>query len=146
VALNYDGSKLLASSWDSRATLWSVATGRPLVNFIGHTRGIADAALSPDGARVVTASLDHTVRVWDARTGKILRALTFADNQSPVAFSTDGGEIAIAETAPVSGAPDIVRVFDTCPACQNPRALLKLAQPRVTRQLTVLEQTVVNTS
>ena len=47
VGLNYDGSRLLVSSWDSRAAIWSVATGRVLVNFVGHTRGIADAALSP---------------------------------------------------------------------------------------------------
>jgi hypothetical protein len=34
-------------------------------------------------------------------------------------------------------------VFDTCPACQQPDALLRLAKPRVTSHLTVLEQSVV---
>jgi WD40 repeat protein len=114
-------SRVLVSSWDSRATIWSVATGRALVHFVGHTRGISDAALSPDGSRVVTVSLDHTARVWDAHTGQELRVLTFTDDPSPVAFSSDGSEIAIGDTTPIFGVTNLVRVFDTCPACQNPR-------------------------
>jgi WD40 repeat protein len=143
VALNHDGSRLVVSSWDSRATIWSVATGRPLVTLIGDTRGIADAALSPDGTRVLTASLDRTVRVWDARTGQVLRVLSFSDPPTPVIFSSDASEIAVDETIPIAGVPDIVRVYDTCPACQNPGALLKLAEPHVTTQLTQLERSVV---
>jgi WD40 repeat protein len=143
VALNHDGSRLLVSSWDSRATIWSVATGRRLVNFVGHTRGIADAALSPDGTRVITGSLDRTLRVWDARTGQILRVLTFPDVPSPVVFSADGAEFALQTTTPIFGVPNIVSVFDTCPACQNPSALLKLAAPRATTNLTQLESTVI---
>jgi WD40 repeat protein len=143
VALNRDGSRLLVASWDSRATIYSVATGRPLVSFVGHTRGIADAGLSPDGTRVVTASLDHTVRVWDARTGQNLRVLTFADDQYGVAFSADGSELAVGENTPVFGAPTIIRVFGTCPACQNPRELLKLAAPHATTNTTQLERAVI---
>ena len=141
--LNHDGSRLLVASWDSRATIYNVATGRPLVSFIGHTRGIADAGLSPDGTRVVTASLDHTVRVWDARTGQNLRVLTFPDDQYGVAFSADGSELAVGENTPTFGAPTIIRVFGTCPACQNPRELLKLAAPHATSNMTQLERAVI---
>ena len=143
VDLSADGSRLLVSSWDSRATIWNVATGKAVVNLVGHTRGIVPAILSPDGSRVATASLDHTVRVWDARTGQVLRVLTFTDQQAPLEFSTDGSELVIGESTPVQGAPNVVRVFGTCPACQNPRELLKLAAPHATANLTQLESTVV---
>jgi WD40 repeat protein len=143
VDLSPDGSRLLVSSWDARATIWSVATGRQLVNMIGDTRGLQGAAFSPDGSLVATSSLDDTVRIWSARTGQELRELSLPDAQDPPVFSASGGEFAVDESDPASGAPDTVRVFTTCPACTNARALLALAAPHVTSQLTVLEKTVV---
>jgi hypothetical protein len=91
----------------------------------------------------VTASLDHTVRVWNARTGQQLRVLTVPDDQYPVALNATGSELAVAESNPQPGAPDTVRIFDTCPDCNSPRGLLALAAPRVTSQLTELERTVI---
>ena len=134
------------SSGDARATIWSVATGRRVVSLIGDTRGLAAAAFSPDGSLVATSSLDHTVRIWNSRTGQVLRVLTFPDDQGPLAFNASGSEFAVAETDPAPGAPDVVRTFDTCPACTNARALLSLAAPHATDQLTVLEKTVVGNS
>lgn len=142
-----DGSRLLVTSWDSRATIYDVATGRPLINLVGHTRGIAWGGFAVGSSEVLTESLDHTVRVWNAHTGQQLRVLTFTNDQGgPVAFSPDGLEVAIPETPPQSGLENVVRVFDTCPACQNPRALLSLARPHAApaSRLTVLERTVVN--
>jgi WD40 repeat protein len=146
VDLSPNGSRLLVSSWDSQATIWSVATGRRLVNLIGDTRGLEGAAFSPDGSLVATSSLDHTVRIWDSHTGQELRVLTFPDAQGPLAFNAEGSEFAVAESNPAPGAPDIVRVFDTCPACTNAHALLSLAARHATTKLTVLEQTVVDNS
>jgi hypothetical protein len=83
------------------------------------------------------------VRVWDARTGQNLRVLTFTDDQNGVALSADGSELAVGENTPTFGAPTIIRVFDTCPACQNPRALLKLAAPHATTNTTQLERSVI---
>jgi hypothetical protein len=59
-------------------------------------------------------------------------------------FNASGSQFAVAEADPAPGVPNIVRVFDTCPACTNAGALLSLAAPRVTGRLTVLESTVVN--
>jgi WD40 repeat protein len=146
VDLTPDGSRLLVGSWDSRATIYDVATGRPLLNLVGHTRGISWAGFAAAGSLVVTVSLDHTLRVWNARTGDQLRVLTFGEDQyPPVAFSPNGQLMAIAEITPVSR---VVRVFGVCPACQNSRALLVLAAPHAapTSRLTALERTVINGS
>lgn len=144
VDLSPDGSRLLVSSWDSRATVWDVGTGHRLVNLIGDTRGIEGAAFSPDGTIVATSSLDHTVRLWDARTGQVVRTLTFPDAQWPIVFNARGSEFATVESNPEPGAPEVIRVFDTCPACFDPRGLLALAARHVTNQLTVLERTVID--
>jgi WD40 repeat protein len=148
VSVSPNGSRVLVTSWDSRATIYDVATGRALVNLIGHTRGIAWGGFAAGGSLVVTVSLDHTVRVWSARTGQQLRVLTFGHVQgAPVAFSPNGQEMAIPEQSSVPPGPsEVVRVFGTCPACQNAKALLALARPHVvpTGRLTELERTVVN--
>jgi WD40 repeat protein len=142
--LSPDGKRLLISSWDSRATIYDVATGRVLVNLIGHTRGIAFAAFTPDASMVVTASLDHTVRLWDARTGQQLRVLTFTDDEGQIVFSADG-RLMVMAGAPMSGVASVARVYETCPACTNPKALLAQAAPHAapSNKLTLLERTVI---
>lgn len=144
VDLSPDGSRLLVSSWDSRATIWSVRTGHRLVNLIGDTRGINAAGFNPDGQLVVTESLDHTVRLWDAHTGQELRVLTFPYDQDDFAFSVNGQQLAISENTPLLNVDDVVRVFDTCPDCTNPHGLLQLSAHQITTQLTELERTVVD--
>ncbi len=143
VDLDEDGQRLLVSSWDSRATIWNVATGRALVNLIGHTRGIASSAFNPSGSLVVTVGLDHTVRLWNARTGRQLRVLTFSANQDQAVFSANGEELALVENTFTSDGDSVVRLLESCPACQDPRALLALAASHATDQLTTLERTVI---
>jgi WD40 repeat protein len=74
VGLSPNGSLLAVSSWDSRATIWNVASGHQLQTLVGHTRGLNGIAFAGNGSLVVTTSLDDTVRVWDALDGKQLRA------------------------------------------------------------------------
>jgi len=89
-----DGSKILTSSDDGSARLWSSDTGFELTKIVFEImdeaarsnvlsqlqsstvcqnfqeRPVAGAALSPDSALIATcSSLDHIVSVWNARTG-----------------------------------------------------------------------------
>jgi WD40 repeat protein len=146
VDLSPDGSRLLVGSWDSRATIWSVASGRPLVELIGHTRGIGAASFVANGTMVVTSSLDHTVRVWNAGTGQELRVLSFDGYQNVVVTNPTADDIAVGENTSTQGADNVLEVFNTCPACQNAKALLALAAPLVTTRLTTLERTVIGGS
>ena len=143
VDLNSNGSRVLVGSWDSRATIWNVANGSAL-QLIGHTSGINSAVFAGDDL-VVTASLDDTVRVWDARSGAELRVLDFSAEQGTIVTSRDGQEMALAETTLTPDTDNAVRIFATCPACEDAKALLRQAAPRIppTRALSVLEKTVV---
>ena len=95
---------------------------------------------------VVTSSLDHTVRVWNATTGQQLRVLSFDGYQNILVTNPVAHEIAVGENTSTPGIDQVLQVFDTCPACQNAKALLTLAAPYVTTRLTTLERTVINRS
>jgi WD40 repeat protein len=144
VDLNSDGSRLLVGSWDSRATIWNVKKEKVARQLIGHTSGIDWASFAGDRL-VVTAALDDTVRVWDAETGAELRVLNFAAEQQPIVTSPNGQEMALGESTLTLGADDDVRVFATCPACEDAKALLREARPHIPpgSDLTVLEKAVV---
>lgn len=72
--------------------------------------------------------------VWDARTWKISRVIALADVVGPITFSPDG---ALLLTSDNSGS---LRLWDTCPGCRDPRALLAEARRTVTRGLTPEER------
>lgn len=64
VAWSPDGKRIVTTSFDTTARVWSAdGTGEPLV-LRGHEREVNSAAWSPDGTRIVTASDDTTARVW----------------------------------------------------------------------------------
>jgi WD40 repeat protein len=143
VDLSPDGSRLLVSSWDSRATIWSVSSGHPLEQLIGHTRGLNGASFAAGGSEVVTTALDDTARVWNAYTGQQLRVLSFTNFQGTLAVSPSGALFALGENAVQPAVDDVVRVFETCPGCESAPTLLREAQPHLTPYLTTLEQTVL---
>jgi hypothetical protein len=77
------------------ATVWDVATGKPVFRLEGHGGGVKAAAYAPDGKTLATGGNDGTVRLWDTATGKELRH--FEEHKGAVesvAFSPDGRRLA----------------------------------------------------
>jgi WD40 repeat protein len=91
-------------------------------------------AYSPDGRYLASAGLDHTVRIFDARSLAELRVIVGPDAVTGVAFTADSSQVMS------WGADNTVRRWDACTDCENPPALLALAQTRVTRNLTAQER------
>jgi WD40 repeat protein len=92
-------------------------------------------AYSPNGRYLASAGLDHTVRIFDARSLAELRVIAAPDAVTGVAFTADSSQVLS------WGADNTVRRWDACADCESPRALLALAQTRVTRTLTAQERT-----
>jgi hypothetical protein len=67
-----DGTKVLTSSLDGTARLWSAATGEPLTPPLQHEGAVTCGAFSPDGSRFATGGGDGAVRIWDAQSGRLL--------------------------------------------------------------------------
>ncbi|KAI8871282.1 WD40 repeat-like protein [Ramicandelaber brevisporus] len=79
VAFSHDGTRLVSTSGDKRAIIWSI---RPRSNkavlehrLDGHTRGIGYAAWSPDDKMLVTCGQDCIFKVWNTATGAMLYSI-----------------------------------------------------------------------
>jgi WD40 repeat protein len=72
-----DGSKVLTSSDDGSARLWSVESGQQIKEFKGHSKKLCAASFSNDGTKVLTCSEvtpvhPRTTRVWSCDSGELL--------------------------------------------------------------------------
>jgi WD40 repeat protein len=60
-AYSRDGSKILTSSDDGSARLWSVETGEQFKEFKGHSKKLCSASFSNDGTKLFS-SFQHSFR------------------------------------------------------------------------------------
>jgi WD40 repeat protein/class 3 adenylate cyclase len=129
VTFSPDGKHLAVGFRVGSANVWDAATGQKLFDLSGHTGSVRHIEYSPDGTRIATASADGTARLWDAATGVEQFALTGQTGQvTGLAFSPDGARLA-------TGSRDgTVRVY-----ALRLEDLIKIAQSRVTRALTLEE-------
>jgi serine/threonine protein kinase/WD40 repeat protein len=90
LALNADGSRILAANTRSNAAfVFDRAPSQPLAT-LGPHEALDNVALSPDGRWAATgSSSDRSVRVWKVETGECVRVIP-AGAEPRMAFSPDG--------------------------------------------------------
>jgi len=91
-------------------------------------------AVAPDGRFYGIGRQDGTVDVYDARTLRLVRHHVLVGGVEALAFSPDSQELAVEDTS------HVVRIWDTCAICENPRALALAAARESVRQLTPAER------
>lgn len=79
LAISPDGRLIAVGEDGGSASIWDLATGRPIRTLRGHTAAVIGVAFSPDGTRLFTRSLDATVRQWDVATGKMVNILKLSE-------------------------------------------------------------------
>lgn len=86
-----DGTRLLTSSHDGRATIWDLANGAAISSVL-HGDVVLWARFSPDGRRFLTVGVDGVIKLWDARSGAQLGTLDSRSGKD-AHFSPDGTRI-----------------------------------------------------
>jgi WD40 repeat protein len=72
-SLSRDGRILALGATEGTIFLYSVETGKPIVETDGHRARVMSLACSPDGKYVVTGGADSLVCLWDRQTGQEVR-------------------------------------------------------------------------
>ncbi len=134
LSFSADGRLLAVGSWDGTVTIWDPRTRRELRVLHGPARGVSSAVFSRAGDWLAAGSLDHTVTLWDTRTWRIARVIAHPDVIGPITFSPDGRLLLTSDNTRA------VRLWDPCPGCRDPSALLAEARHAVTRGLTPEER------
>ena len=108
VAIDPDGTMLVAASVDKNAYIYDLETLDVRSELTGHTAGLVDATFSPDGSSIVTTAQDGTATVWsaddepelllvfEAHTGAVVTA-EFSPDSRLVATAANDGRILIWE-------------------------------------------------
>lgn len=89
VAYNPDGSQLIVSSQNDRATgigdrpiqFIDRQTGKATAWTAGHTNYVNTVVFDRTGKQLITAGHDATIRMWDVQSGKLLRRLVGHTNR-----------------------------------------------------------------
>ena len=124
-----DGSKILTSSDDGSARLWSVESGEQIKEFKGHSKKLSSASFSPDDLKVLTCSEvspvhPRTTRIWSCDSGQLLLDAdkTKADSVSrhlsrpwgcESVFSPDGLHVVCAPCGPHCPVLDACNVYSS---------------------------------
>ena len=107
VALDADGSHVVAAGDDRRVLLWDAVEGAQAHELHDGVEAENAVAFSPDGRVIAGVGDDRRVRLWDARTHKPLRDFDGVSRElQAVAFSRDGRRIG------AGGRDGVIRVWD----------------------------------
>jgi WD40 repeat protein len=131
VDLSPDGTRVVSSGDDRSVRLWRLPGGESTV-LRGH-QGTVYAGFGPDGTRVVSTS-DDGVRVWDTATGAAVLEIPASSRDTFRAeLGPDGTRLA------VQVSDGRIRIYP-CETCGSIEEVQRLANERVTRELTPAER------
>ena len=91
VAFDPSGERILTTSDDHTARIWSLVTRKVLHELKHHSKPIFRGEFSPDGKHVATPSDDKSIGIWNATTGEFMLELRgHTEGVKTVSFNFDG--------------------------------------------------------
>jgi WD40 repeat protein len=135
--LSPDGRYVLVTVLGGAFVRVDLASGETVVRPGAQTEGRA-LAISPDGRFYAIGRQDGTVDEYDARSLQLVRHHTLDNAIQRLVFSPDSRELAVQD------AQHVLRVWDTCDVCKDPKRLSELAAQASVRELTPGERATFN--
>ena len=108
-APSYDGKLAVIYGPQSPPQLWDIEGGRLIAQLEDRQAGTNAIAFSRDGKRLATASVDKYVRIWDSADGHVVAKLDAGDRVNDLAWTPDGGKLALTLSQGVLELLDVAR-------------------------------------
>ncbi len=90
-----DGKTLIKGKFGAKVKRWDIATGKSVMDYVGHKKAVLCYALSNDGKRLITGGGDGKIMLWDLETGDSLREIqTYQEPIFDIHFSSDEKRVA----------------------------------------------------
>src|SRR6185369_17199223 len=90
-----DGKTLIKGKFGAKAKQWDIATGKSVMDFVGHHKAVLCYELSKDGKRLVSGGGDGKIILWNVETGDTIR--TIKAHREPILdihFNSDETKVA----------------------------------------------------
>jgi WD40 repeat protein len=80
--LSADGKTLIKGKFGTKVKRWDVASGKTVMEYVGHNKAVLAYDLSADGKKLLTGGGDGKIILWDVETGDSLK--TIASYREPI--------------------------------------------------------------
>jgi WD40 repeat protein len=75
ILISGDGKSLIKGKFGAKVRQWDIATGKAVMDFVGHKKAVLAYDLSKDGRLLLTGGGDGKIVVWDMATGDSLKVI-----------------------------------------------------------------------
>ncbi len=75
ILISKDGKTLIKGKFGTKVKRWDIATGKAVMEYVGHKKGVLCYDLSKDGRKLLTGGGDGKIMLWDLQTGDSLKVI-----------------------------------------------------------------------
>ncbi|MEI9917266.1 MAG: caspase family protein [Bacteroidota bacterium] len=94
ILLSRDGKTLIKGKFGKKVKRWDVASGKTVMEYVGHSKAVLAYDLSKDGKKLVTGGGDGKIILWDTETGDSLRVIaSYREPIFDIHFNSDESKV-----------------------------------------------------
>lgn len=93
--ISNDGKTLIKGKFGTKVKRWDIASGKAVMEYVGHKKAVLCYDLSKDGKRLLTGGGDGKIMLWDVQTGDSLRVIqSYREPIFDIHFNSDETKVA----------------------------------------------------
>lgn len=95
--ISNDGKTLIKGKFGTKVKRWDIASGKAIMEYVGHKKAVLCYDLSKDGKRLLTGGGDGKIMLWNLETGDSIQSISsYREPIFDIHFSSDETKVATA--------------------------------------------------